>query len=373
MSDEKLDRSLNQWDSFCEQIKLSGRAILQQSRGMDEVTQADGLRYLSRLLRGGIEKFVEYDDPLDPVIYKVYHEKLKWGGDNPDSIYSMSSVDGQYVYEIHGNRGSINYFNLSSMKMATDGKLAISGFIDCNDLICDEKGNFSITVSTKKPSESSTENWLPMEADSNTIMVRQTFIDRSQEQELIANITLNSSIDRQKGLQLDEALSGLNKAESFFANTGKTFTQLSQAMYKTVNQLPAVDADYIKSMGGDPNYAYFWSAFNIQPGQALLIHLPKEPECDTWSLCLHNYWLESLDYHKNQIILNKYTAKKNSDGSVTLAISMDNPGIENWLDSCGHPLGQMIFRWTKTKEVIAPQVELVELNTVNWVKKQQRW
>lgn len=373
MTDKKSEQFLQQWDSFCEQLKSSGRELLEQAQNLDAVTQADGLRYLTRLLRGGIEKFVEYNDPSDPIIYKVYHEKLKWGGDNPDSIYSMSSIDGHHEYRISGNRGTINYFNFSSMKMDTDGKLKLTGFIDCQQLIADSEGNFNIILSKNRPSETPLSNWLPLENDSNTIMIRQTFIDRSKETELTATIHPLAPIKTSKALQPEQILSGLNKAESFFANTGKTFSLLSQAMYNTVNQLPAVDEDYIKSMGGDPNYSYFWSAYQLKPGQALLVHLPKEPVCDTWSLCLHNYWLESLDYHKSQIILNKYTAQKNPDGSVTMAISMEDPGINNWLDSCDHPLGQMIFRWTKTEEVIAPQVELVDLKTTNWKEKQKRW
>lgn len=375
MSDEQLTTSLIAWDTFCDELKKSGRSLLQQSKGLDTVTQADGLRYLTRLLRGGIEKFIEYDNPLDPVLYKVYHERLKWGGDNPDSIYSMSSISGDRQYLVRGNRGSIAYFNFSSMKMSVDGKLSTTGFINYEDLQCNEAGDFTLLVSATPPEQLSGEhtNWLATETDSNCIMIRQTFIDRSNENELAASIELIGGVDNQQGLDINKLTNGLQKAQDFFHNTGNTFVQLSQTMHQSVNQLPAVDVDYIKSMGGDPNYHYFWSAFEINQDNALLVHLATVPECDTWSLCLHNYWLESLDYHKSRIILNKHTAKQNSDGSVTLVISLQDPSVDNWLDSCGHTLGQMIFRWTKAQEVVAPQVELVNINTVDWSKKFQRW
>lgn len=375
MNDEQLTNSLTAWDDFCDQLKTSGRDFLQQSKGLDSVTQADGLRYLTRLLRGGIEKFIEYDNPLDPVLYKVYHERLKWGGDNPDSIYSMSSITGQQQYWVHGNRGSIAYFNFSSMKMSVDGKLTTTGFLNCENLQSDKAGNFSVFISVTPPDNSLGEqtNWLPIEPDSNCIMIRQTFIDRNKETELVASIEPIGTTTNQHGLDINKLTQALHKAQAFFQNTGNTFIQLSQSMYQSVNQLPAVDLDYIKSMGGDPNYSYFWSAFEIDADSALLVHLPTIPECDTWSLCLHNYWLESLDYHKSRIILNKHTAKQNADGSVTLVISMKDPKVDNWLDSCGHSLGQMIFRWTKPEQVIAPQVELVNLASVDWQSKFQRW
>ena len=33
------------------------------------------------------------------------NERLKWGLDNPDSVYSISRVDGNLEYELAGNKG----------------------------------------------------------------------------------------------------------------------------------------------------------------------------------------------------------------------------------------------------------------------------
>jgi len=58
--------TIEQWDQFCEGLKAAGREILGTASGADEVSQAEGLRYLTRLLRGAIEREIEYADPLDP-------------------------------------------------------------------------------------------------------------------------------------------------------------------------------------------------------------------------------------------------------------------------------------------------------------------
>ena len=110
----------------------------------------------------------------------------------------------------------------------------------------------------------------------------------------------------------------------------------------------------MQAMGGDPNYSYYWSAFRIEPDQALLIHLPEVPECENWGLCLYNYWLESLDYTRSKINLNKFTSKANSDGSVTIVVAHRRPDGGNWLDTRGHVLGNMMFRWTSAKQQVAP-------------------
>jgi hypothetical protein len=372
-SDSAPDITITEWDAFCDELKASGSDILAAGRDMDRVTRADGLRYLGRLLRGGIEKFVEYGDPLDPMAYKIYHEKIKWGFDNPDSIYNMATIDGAQDYELRGNRGTVNYYNISTMKMGVDGKAAITGFVNDTDLSCDQDGNFTLTLSARPNPAPGSGNWLEMGADSNAFMIRQTFNNRALEKELEASLRCVSPQAGNGALDLDEVVENFRRAGGFFTRTGRTFVELTNALMKDVNKLPEADPAYMASMGADPNYAYFWSAFHVEPGQALLVHLPTVPVCEAWSLCLHNFWLESLDYHKANIILNKQTAHYAADGSVTMVVSMDAPGVPNWLNTCGHPWGNMMYRWTRAEDVVAPKVELVDLDRVDWPSKLKRW
>jgi len=369
----ETDIGIRQWEAFCDELKSSGRNILDAGRNMDPVTRADGLRYLGRLLRGGVEKFVEYGDPCDPMLYKIYHEKIKWGLDNPDSIYNMATIRGDLDYELRGNRGSVTYFNLSTMKMGVDGKAAITGFVNDTDIHCDADGNFTLTLSRRENPHPGQGNWLRMAEDSNVFMVRQTFNDRARERELEATLRCISPVPGNGALDLDKVVTDFASAGAFFTRTGKTFVDLAQRLMVDVNRMPAADPAYMASMGADPNYAYFWSAFHVEPGQALLVHLPKVPVCEAWSLCLHNYWLESLDYHKARVIFNKHTAAPNPDGSITLVVSMEDPGVPNWMNTCGHPWGNMMFRWTRAEEVVAPMTELVTLDGLDWSPRLRQW
>jgi len=369
MRDIEMDSCINEWEMFCDQLKSSGREILLAGVGMDLINKADGLRYLGRIARGGLEKFVEYGDPLDPVLYKIYHEKIKWGFDNPDSIYCMAAVSGLCDYEVKGSRGTVNYFNISSMKMDVDGKALITSFLNDSDIAYDQEGNFTVILSaTPQPG-----NWLPLDPSSNSFMIRQTFNDRAKEKEVEAKIRCISSVNRAPCSDMGGVIENFEKARNFFTRTGNTFVDLTKRLIKHVNELPEADPVYMASMGGDPNYAYFWSTFHVEPGKALLVHLPKVPGCEAWSLCLHNYWLESLDYHRAKVIINKHTAELNPDGSLTIIISIDDPEHPNWLNSCGHEWGAMMFRWTKPEEVIAPRTELVNLGHTDWPSKLKKW
>jgi|TARA_B110000114_G_C14942378_1_gene336918 hypothetical protein len=63
-----------------------------RSEPNDPLTQAQGYRYLMRLLRLGLEKQIEFNDPQYPQFYSLSHETAKIGNDNPDNFYQNCAV-----------------------------------------------------------------------------------------------------------------------------------------------------------------------------------------------------------------------------------------------------------------------------------------
>ena len=63
--DVHIDRVVSgkSWDEFCDQLKLAGTVLKYSGTPQDAFDQAEGLRYLTRLTRAGLEAFVEYVDP----------------------------------------------------------------------------------------------------------------------------------------------------------------------------------------------------------------------------------------------------------------------------------------------------------------------
>jgi hypothetical protein len=58
-------------------------------------------------------------------------------------------------------------------------------------------------------------------------------------------------------------------------------------------------------------------------------------------------WLSSLDYLHHTATLNLAQAMRNADGSLTFVIAARDPGVANWLDSCGLHQGSIFVRWQK--------------------------
>ena len=369
MSENQISKDALQWAEFCDSIKAAGQEILAAGAQADPVGRVEGIRYLSRILRGALEMYVEYSDPFDPVLFKRTHERLKYGFDNPDNIYSTCTVSDTHCYEISGNRGSVAYLSINLSNADTTGKMLLTGFLEAADIDRDANGDFVVVIG----GEARPRNWLPLPVGTNTLMIRQSFLDRSKEREAQYAIRRLSPLHPTDTMTEERARQNLQVAEQWFSRTGKTMLGWTRNMLATINQLPPADQAYVQSLGADPRMYYYWSAWRLQRGEVLLVHLPELPTSGMWSLCLSNFWLESLDYTQHRINFNSETAQQNEDGSVTIAIAATDPGIANWLNTCSHPQGNMMFRWTKAERIVDPRVELARLDTVDWERKLKRW
>jgi hypothetical protein len=359
----------DQWASFCDSVKAAGIEILAAGGNADPVNKSEGLRYLSRILRGALEMHVEYSDPMDPVLFNRTNERLKYGFDNPDNIYSTCTLNDQHRYEIRGNRGSVSYLSVNLSNSDTTGKMLLTGFVEAADLVTDAAGNFNLQLGGERQPH----NWLPILPGTNTLMIRQSFLDRARETAARYDIRRISPRRITDAFTEAKARENLEHAEQWFCRTGRTMLGWANNLLPTMNELPPADQAYVQSLGADPRMYYYWSSWRLAPEEILLIHLPELPASGMWSLCLSNLWLESLDYTQYRINFNSVTAKQNPDGSVTLAIADQDPGIANWLNTSGHPQGNMMFRWTKADRIIHPRVRLVKRDAVNWESQMRRW
>ncbi|TSA27223.1 MAG: hypothetical protein D4R67_06450, partial [Bacteroidetes bacterium] len=121
------------WEEFCDDLKAAGASLLYPGTPRDPFNQAEGVRYLSRLTRAGLEAFVEYSDPAFPVFRRMVHETVKMGADNPDYYYFNAQIDGsKYTYRITGKRNTVHYFGLFTQNgnYGTTGGLAPCGQLD---------------------------------------------------------------------------------------------------------------------------------------------------------------------------------------------------------------------------------------------------
>ena len=349
------------WDEFCDTLKAAGAALSYPGAPRDAFNQAEGYRYLSRLVRAGLESFMEYADPKAPVLRRVAHETIKLGSDNPDNHYQNAVISGEYDYRISGTRGTVDYLGFGSQKghYGQGGQMPTTGYVEGKDLQIDDDGHFELIVSSRRQPG----NWLPMEPDSTMVIVRQTFQDRRTE------VPAELTIERIGGdgvpspVTAESVDHALNMASTLVAGASMLFAKWARDFQKHVNELPQFDPEVSTAAGGDPNIIYYHSYWRLAPDEALLIEATP-PECDSWNFQLDNHWLESLDYRYFTIHVNKHTAEYEADGSVRIIVAHEDPGLPNWINTVGHDCGGMSFRWIRAESHPQPKTRVVKLRSL---------
>ena len=339
------------WEEFCDQLKLAGASLMHPGTPRDPFQQAEGVRYLSRLTRAGLEAFVEYSDPAFPVFRQMVHETVKMGADNPDNVYLNAQISGKYEYRITGKRNTIDYlgFFTQNGNYGTSGGLAPCGKIEGSQLVLEPDGSFEIILS-KVPKG---KNWLKIEDNTTLAMVRQTFLDRSKEKPAevhIENLDSRKSPSPLTSTQVDE---GLKTASMFVAGAPLLFARWAQGFRKHTNKLPQFDPAVSTAAGGDASIIYHHSHWQLNDDEMLVIEV-NPPDCDTWNFQLNNYWMESLDYRYHTISINKASAVPEPDGSIKVIVSHSDPGHPNWIETAGHHEGTMCWRWYRLREGASP-------------------
>ncbi len=350
------------WEEFCDQLKLAGSVMMYQGAPRDPFQQAEGIRYLSRLTRAGLEAFVEYNDPAFPTLCRMVHETVKMGADNPDNFYQNAQISGEYEYKISGKRNTVHYlgFFTQNGNYGTTGGLAPCGVLEHQSMKFEEDGSFEIFL-TKTPKG---KNWLKIEDDTSLLIVRQTFFNKKEEK--AADIEIENLNGRKKPDPITPAMvdEGLKTASMFVAGAPLLFARWANNFQKHTNKLPLFDPEISNAAGGVANIIYHHSHWKLAPDEALVIEV-MPPRCDSWNFQLNNYWMESLDYRYFNICVNKANAVYEKDGSVRVIVAHENPGLPNWIETCGHDEGTMCWRWyhlEEGEEAVEPTCRVLKIN-----------
>ncbi|MGB5350617.1 MAG: DUF1214 domain-containing protein [Polyangiales bacterium] len=364
MSDElsKAEREIvdgTVWNQFCDTLKMAGNVVLWPKTPSYPMNRMEGFRSLSRITRAALQTFVEHNDPLAPVLQRVVHETAKMGADHPDNYYQNAAISGEHEYRIWGTRGTVHYLGFFTQKgnYGQGRGMPPTGYLEASTLDVAPDGSFEIILST----EEQPGNWLPMEKDSGTLIVRQTRLDRDNE--TIADLHIERLGGDGMPTPFDpiRCAEGLTQSAGLVAGAAMLFASWAEGFKKHSNQLPRFDQNVSNMAGGVPDIAYYHSYWKLAPDEALVIDATP-PECEHWNFQLNNYWMESLDYRYYPVHVNKHTAKYRSDGSVQVVVAAQDKGFDNWIDTVGHEEGTMCWRWVRATEHPQPQTRVVKLS-----------
>lgn len=333
-SDEQRLRSA--WTAWCAELSHTGEKVLDTDCTVND--KAEGLRWVTRLMRYGLEAGVEFSDSRFPAFYKPTHETVKVMSDNPDAIHWMATIRDDADYVLHGTRGTGPRIMFTTLARREGGGMIQQSGLDTAALRVKPDGSFRIHVSRKRHEG----NWLPLNVGAQSLLVRALFTDRKSE--IPPSVRLEQVGVRQAPAPLDAATMAtrLDMARTIGIGTTRSVRRYADELRR---RQPNTFTDTADGWGaGDPGVSYLHAAWRLGQDEALVVDLTPG-KCSFWNFQVNNRWAESLDYISRRAHVNASTARARADGSVRVILCQADPGLPNWLDSEGHREGTMLARF----------------------------
>jgi hypothetical protein len=351
------------WREFCDLLADAGEVILAKGDPADPLDRAEGFRMLTRLLRGALENKLEHGRPTRPELICTCHETIKIVGENPDNHYLGSSLDGRYDYRIRGTRGEAKWisFNLFSGGGFGGGGPGTGATLHEEQMHIEPDGTFEVIISPREHAG----NWLRSEADTRSIAIRQTFLDKGHQ--VHAEMTIER-IDDDDTPELPLTPEELYHSLLYAGFYVKGVAQIGAEWAARQSQWPNVFTDEAElaetDRFKDPQIKWHQGWFDLADDEMLVIEVTP-PACDYWMIALHNRWMETLDYVHHQATLNCRSTVLEPDGRVRFVVAHRDPGLPNWLDTAGHRHGTMGVRWVGPDVVdVLPSTRVVKVGSL---------
>ncbi len=335
----------------------------------------EGYRWVTRIASLAQNWALEKNDPLRPEIYLSQGPARKLIVDNPDVNYYFARLDENETYRLTGNRGSALHVGLTvgtdflrsaSSREKASGPTGTVGQYNLDEFERAANGDYEILLSrARQPG-----NWIPLATGAAQIAVRETFGDRSRE--LPATYWIERVGDPAPAPELgpERCAEQLHDAADLLLFIVRTCAAMWRGNAGHLNQIGGaagqqhVDAqdDAVRTHSAT-DMVYQGGRWKLAPGQALKVTIsPPAGGSLYWGLTLVNPWAESYEYRYSQVCTNQALARPDADGSWTVVISAQDPGLSNWLDTGGRLEGFALIRWVWARSLPAnPVCELIDL------------
>ena len=337
---------------------------LQRSTATYPLGQASTAVHVLQNLHLGLAMNYVNADPARPSLFNYMNSHVKQGGDNTDAFYSGFAVDHRNTYRLHGQLGSARYLSVTTVERddSTPWGGRMGAGLYGHQMEVNPDGSFEVIVSAR-PHKG---NWLKINERDFRITIRQFFSDWNTEEPMRATVELvGDSAIAPIPFDAEHVMASLERSVDWLSTTVNYWQDVMDLFRKYPNQFKKwreVAGDGVNATpGGDPENCYW----NIPEGKALIMRV-RPPKCLFWNVEFNNPWWETMDYRFHLAGTNGHHAVLEDDGELIIVAAHKDPGVPNWLDTCGHTEGMMGRRWMFAEEnpryecTLVPHEELFE-------------
>ncbi|MEZ5383647.1 MAG: hypothetical protein R2754_17835 [Microthrixaceae bacterium] len=313
-----------------------------------------------------------HDDPAHPAFREIVTPWRKSLGDNADARYHDARIHPGGRYRVRGNTGGAVYVSFTVETGEADGSFpsGTSGVLNDTGFSVGADGSFQFTVGGENAD-------LPLGPGSSRLTVRH-YWEQPEPPAAPPAADLALAIDLLDG-------------EVPSAPRAPTDAWIAASIRRLATYVRSRTIDTILRPGeGDPpgfvsriphefpvpvppgdhalaaaDAAYSMAPYLLGPDEALVI-TAAWPECRCANVNLWNRQMQTFDYLRHPVALNRAgTTGVSADGTFTVVVAHEDPGVPNWLDTEGRPFGLVFWRYLLPEGPIAtPRGDVMPLADV---------
>jgi hypothetical protein len=331
--------------------------VQDDARGFDEAEALEGYRYAIQMVSQVSELLIEGDRER-PRFSLIVSPARKFLGDNPDAIYHQAIIRDDRAYRIHGRRTGQAYISFTVHGVDPTGGFGGPVLADVNDDAIDfgPDGSFTLILGPDAPAADTPGTWIRLDPGARVVIVRNYFaFERSAQTDpsVFVDIAIEPLepvapappiTDAELADRLEQATAML-KANTLGLRVFGTPSPVSFVS----NEPNSVGTPFSfratgEAVAGAVDIFYSTGSFDLGPDDALVMEGTIPPSRFT-NVMLWNVHMQTLEYCTHRISLNHEQIALEPDGSYRIVVSARDPGVANWLDTCGHRRGTIFWRF----------------------------
>lgn len=348
---------LPSWSEFLELLKPAEALV-----GLTFDPQSEQLRaelYRQLLMNLSLGYFLYFQADADHPDWAPFLNSVFLLQPNPDDTYLLAPVRGDAVYRVAGNRGTVKVLTFSTganMMGMADAPGRNFGYFDADELTVGPNGELDVLFSAERPAGYQGD-WLPLHPDTEFIMVRNRAYAWGDEREAslaIERIGASPLKPRLSIGQIDGRIREL--LGGFTQRLSRLWLNYQNAALKRglINKIELADFG-----GAVPAQAYWQGIFRLAADEALILETTLPARHRYWNVQLNDELWNAVEFIQRQSSLNGHQARIDADGRFRAVISLEDPGVPNWLDPAGTLQGMIIGRWYEADTLPIPTLTTV--------------
>jgi len=334
--------------------------------------RAGAANYVHQLAQVDLETELAVADPIhpqlirdpDPFAVATVDPPDRSGIYNPDNVNYVAVISPTGRYQLTAKRGNSADLTFQIVSgFPGDGSVGQpTALLSLNQLQVNHDGSYVVNIGgPPQPG-----NWLPTTAATSVLAIRDTFDTWTDDvPDSFAIARVDQTAPAPSRLSTAALTAALDRAARDVVVQGRYWVGFWGGLlgHLGANTLipPATTKD------GLQNQVSVLGRFSLTPDQALLITVARS-NAAYQGFELADVWGQTLPYGSHQSSLDAGQAELGSDGMYHFVVSATDPGVPNWIDTQGQPVGFLFLRWQGLPGPLPktewPSATLVELTAV---------